>query len=452
MSLYSSPYYVGYLYCTSDTSDWGSSQTGSCGSGFRASTSDTTLTAAGGTSFAAPVFAGMVALINQSQGYTTGQGLINPTLYALAGNSGTYAAAFHDVTVGTNACTAGTTYGYCTSAGPTLGYNAGTGYDQATGLGSVDLAALTLAWPTKASVTLLPTTVSITPSTTTPAPNASVSFAIQVSSADGGSSPTGNISISVDGGTPSTQALAAGAYTYTTTFAAGTHTITVSYGGDGGHAASGTASATVYVGNFTVAAANLTVKSGSSGSSTVTVTPNGYTGTVTFNLSTSSNSLTNACYTINDAAVTGTSAATTSLTIYTSSTSCATAAVQSGTGANARTLPGVRYRITGPSGHAQINPAAPISRAAFGFLALMLAGLIGWRFRKVRLFAAVLVLAAAGFALSGCGGGGSSSNTGGGGGGSSNNTPTGTYTLTVNGTDSVHTNLTASATMTLTVN
>ncbi|MDE3201127.1 MAG: peptidase S53 [Acidobacteriota bacterium] len=455
VSLYSSPYNVAYLYCTSDTTNWGTSSSGvkqaaSCNSGFRDSTTGL-LTAAGGTSFAAPVFAGMVALINQAKGYTNGQGIINTTLYSLAANSATYAAAFHDTTTGTNACTAGTTYGFCTIDGPTMGFAAGTKYDQATGLGSVDLNALVTVWPTQASVgTLLPTTVTITPSTTTPAPNASMSFAIRVSSADGGSSPTGNVSISVDGGTAVSGTLASGAYTYTTSFASGTHTISVSYGGDGGHAASGTASATVYVGNFTVAAGNITVKAGSSGTSTVTVTPNGYTGTVTFGLSTSNSNLTNACYTINDATVTGTSAATTTLTIYTSSSSCSTAAVQSGTGANARTVPGVRYRITGPSGHAQISPAAPISRAALGFLALLLAGLIGWRFRKARLFAAVLVLAAAGFALSGCGGGGSSSTTNGG--GSSTNAPTGTYSLTVTGADSVHTTLSASTSITLTVN
>ena len=87
-----------------------------------------------GTSFATPVFAGMLALINQKAGYNTGQGLINPTLYTLASNASTYASAFHDVTTGNNNCLGGAAN--CVSA--TNGFTAGTGYDQATGLGSID--------------------------------------------------------------------------------------------------------------------------------------------------------------------------------------------------------------------------------------------------------------------------------------------------------------------------
>ena len=44
------------------------------------------LTVAGGTSFDAPIFAGMLAIINQAKDYATGQGIINPTLYSLAAN------------------------------------------------------------------------------------------------------------------------------------------------------------------------------------------------------------------------------------------------------------------------------------------------------------------------------------------------------------------------------
>jgi subtilase family serine protease len=79
VSLYSSPGLPGYLYCTSDQSNWAQgtltapAQQASCNSGFRDSSTGY-LTVAGGTSFAAPIFAGMVALINQKAGYTTGQG------------------------------------------------------------------------------------------------------------------------------------------------------------------------------------------------------------------------------------------------------------------------------------------------------------------------------------------------------------------------------------------
>ena len=141
VSLASSPDNAPYLYCTSDTSAWSSGQKASCNSGFRdSSTQD--LTAAGGTSFATPIFAGMLAIIAQQQN-SSGFGVANKTLYSLASNSSTYSSAFHDITSGGNQCTAGTTY--CSTAGASE-YAAGTGYDEATGLGSVDLYNLMTAW------------------------------------------------------------------------------------------------------------------------------------------------------------------------------------------------------------------------------------------------------------------------------------------------------------------
>ncbi len=92
----------------------------------------------GGTSAAAPAFAGIVALLVQALGP---QGNINPQLYALAGS---HPSAFHDITSGfsiipcvkgTPACTVGA-----------FGYLATPGYDQATGLGSVDAYSLFNAW------------------------------------------------------------------------------------------------------------------------------------------------------------------------------------------------------------------------------------------------------------------------------------------------------------------
>ena len=95
------------LYCSSDNTSTGI--TGSCTNGFRDSIHTMDLTVAGGTSFTVPIFAGMVAMINQATN-STGQGLVNPTLYTLAANSTTYASVFHDITSGTNACTAGASY------------------------------------------------------------------------------------------------------------------------------------------------------------------------------------------------------------------------------------------------------------------------------------------------------------------------------------------------------
>jgi kumamolisin len=74
----------------------------------------------GGTSFAAPMWAGYLALANQqalANGSPTTLGFINPILYAI-GLGSNYDTDFHDITVGSN------------------GYSATEGYDLATGWGS----------------------------------------------------------------------------------------------------------------------------------------------------------------------------------------------------------------------------------------------------------------------------------------------------------------------------
>jgi subtilase family serine protease len=154
ISLQSSPNNTGYLYCSSDSTV---GVTGSCSYGFRDAGNEY-LTLAGGTSFAAPIFAGMLALIDQSKGATTGMGLASPTLYTLAANATTYTSAFHDITSGNNGCTLGASYPFESGSGSTVigpacpstsagSYSATTGYDLATGLGSVDLNNLLTAWP-----------------------------------------------------------------------------------------------------------------------------------------------------------------------------------------------------------------------------------------------------------------------------------------------------------------
>lgn len=148
ISLDASPNNAPYAYCSSDSTAWGSGQYSSCNTGLRDSSSQD-LTVAGGTSFAAPIFAGMLAIINQAKGYTW-QGVVNPTLYILASNPSTYAAAFHDITTGNNECGLGATY--C-SASDAANFAASVGYDQATGLGSVDLNNLLNAWPHSSSGT-----------------------------------------------------------------------------------------------------------------------------------------------------------------------------------------------------------------------------------------------------------------------------------------------------------
>ena len=105
-------------------------------------TSSSRFSGAGGTSAATPAFAGMLALVEQATGSRLGNA--NNVLYKLAGSK--YSTVFHDVTAGNNSvvCTAGSSG--CGINGFTTGYNAGTGYDLATGLGSVDATAMLSNW------------------------------------------------------------------------------------------------------------------------------------------------------------------------------------------------------------------------------------------------------------------------------------------------------------------
>jgi pseudomonalisin len=92
----------------------------------------------GGTSASAPCLAGLLALIVQETG--SAQGNVNPTLYRLGNDQYAHggAAVFHDITSGDN------------TFFDVAGFASGTGYDLATGLGSVDASALAAAWTTQA--------------------------------------------------------------------------------------------------------------------------------------------------------------------------------------------------------------------------------------------------------------------------------------------------------------
>jgi subtilase family serine protease len=111
--------------------------TPSCVNGFRNSSGF--LDAVGGTSVGPPAMAGIVALINQATSHTTGWGNINAILYPVAAH---VPAAFHDITTGSNQVPF---INACGAATP-IGYNALTGYDLATGLGSINALALVTNW------------------------------------------------------------------------------------------------------------------------------------------------------------------------------------------------------------------------------------------------------------------------------------------------------------------
>ena len=415
ISLAGSPNHDGYLYCS----------VGSCTSGFRNATGN--LTVAGGTSFGAPTFSGILALIEQQLG-SKGLGNINPTLYSIASSTPT---AFHDITSGSNIvpCTAGSTG--CGSSG-TIGYSAGPGYDQVTGLGTPDVNVLASAFASSTSgggTGLTATDTVLTVSTSAPTPGTNITYTATVSPNTGSGTPGGTVQFAVDGansGSPVT--LASGAATFTTSFpAVGSHTITATYSGSSTYAASSStlASTVANIGGFTLSATALTVKQGSSGTSPITGTPtNGFTGAVTFTASAPA-TLTNACYTITPATVTGATAATATMTLYTTQSACTT------TGSRKLLVQAKTSR-----------GRPPLTFLYAGLLPLLC--LSGIRRRRSGWHSIALVVCAAGTLLwlSGCGGGGSSSST---------TTPKGTYAITVTGTNSTST-LSNTATVNLTVN
>ncbi len=463
VSLMASPAEPSYLYCSSDSGGDGGIQ-GSCSNGFRDG-NNTNLTSAGGTSFAAPIFAGMMALINQAT-KSSGQGALGPILYPLAANATTYAAAFHDIVVGNNACTNSPAALSCASSGLT-NYVTTTGYDEATGLGSVDLFKLLSAWPVPSATTSSLRSTSVALSASTAAPKAAAADAITITVTPGtGSSaatPTGTVSLVITDTTSTTTATTNAVYTTAATNASvtlaggvasysfvgstnGQYSVVAKYSGDGTYAPS-TSTLLLQVGqtgSFNLSVPSTTVTNGSTATSTVTVTPiNGYVGTVSFSV-TASPTIANACYALGTAAVNGTAAATATLSIYTSQTTCTATPTATTLFQN-----GVKRQFASASGVARTQtPASHPMPFVLSFAGLLTIGIAGRRSKKIRSLVAVLLLAVLGFGLSACSGASTApANT---------VTPTtnvakGPYTIVVHGTDTVTNTTTNYASFTLTV-
>jgi kumamolisin len=264
----------------------------------------------GGTSFAAPMWAGYIALVNQ-QLVANGKspiGFINPLIYPI-GTSSSYNTDFHDITSGTSGS-----------------YSAVTGFDLVTGWGT-------------------PNGVNLINALAGSSPTAGFSLSATAASVTDGSTGTSTVTESVTGGFDSAVTLSAsgmptgvtaafsptsitGAGTSTLTFtasstaAAGSYTITVT-----GTPASGTAETTTLTltvsaastPSFSLSATAASVKDGSTGTSTVTETvTNGYNTAVTLSASGLPTGVTAA---FSPASITG--AGTSTLTFTASSTAAA---------------------------------------------------------------------------------------------------------------------------------
>jgi hypothetical protein len=200
----------------------------------------------GGTSASSPAFAGALALVIQQLGAATVRlGQADYTLYPL---SKQFSAAFHDTTTGNISVVCNANSPDCGTNGFLTGYDAASGYDLATGLGSVDVTQMVQNW---SSIKFTPTTTALTVNgSTSPISiqhGAGVNVGVTVSSSGG--TPTGNVALvgsagtnassaaAVQGTTPSPSVLTLSNGTATnssyTFLPGGSYNLTANYGGDG---------------------------------------------------------------------------------------------------------------------------------------------------------------------------------------------------------------------------
>ncbi len=230
ISLSSASSHDGYLFCVR----------GSCVTGFRGPDGQA-LSVVGGTSVAAPAFAGILALVEQKIGGRIGNA--NPQIYGIA-NSTFYNNVFHDIISGNNNSTCIQGSPNCPNGG-TIGYNTGTGYDLATGWGSIDAFNLVNKWGLVPSSGLGSTIGAAVTSTTvsTSAPvcgisNGTLALSVRVANRINGSVivPTGSVQILVDNaavGSPVPLSSGSASYSLKTpTLTSGGHTVSAVYTGD----------------------------------------------------------------------------------------------------------------------------------------------------------------------------------------------------------------------------
>jgi hypothetical protein len=202
----------------------------------------TSTTPIGGTSTSAPAMAGILALVVQHQG---GQrlGQADYGIYNLAANN---PSVFHDISQGNNSvlCAAGSVN--CGANGFIAGYNAGAGYDYATGIGSLDVAKFVNAWSsisfatTTSTLTAGLSSTSLSSGAISTVHGTAVYFKVAVSP----NAATGNIVLNTTSNQENsdsimTAPISNGVATFSTqALPAGTYTVAARYGGDTTNAAS----------------------------------------------------------------------------------------------------------------------------------------------------------------------------------------------------------------------
>jgi subtilase family serine protease len=434
----------GYIVCSQ----------GSCANGFLSSSN--TLDVFGGTSFVAPTFAGLVAVIEQKLGGTPNKGIgnVNPILYGLA-DGPTYSSIFHDITTGNNSvpCSQGTPN--CPNGG-SIGYNAGIGYDQASGLGTIDANALANGWATAVPAGqggLIGTGITTTTLTTTAslcAISGTVPLAVTVAGSIAGTAPTGTVQFLVDNVVVGSSPLTSGTATFTLPAqASGGHTLSAVYSGDtnyGGSkgtllAAGGTLASVDFVSttnpdfSLTPCSGAVTVQPGAVGTGVVfTVTPaNGFTGAVNFIATNDNLAGATDAFSVSPVTISSTAAGTTSFVVTASAVAAA-----------------LRPQLKPASSHPQSGRSPWYAAGSGATLACMLLLTMPRRRRWGALLAVMLSVAA--FTAIGCSNTSTTGGGGGGGGGGTTPTPAGTYTYTITAVSTATTgNLVHSASVVVTV-
>jgi pro-kumamolisin-like protein/IPT/TIG domain-containing protein len=294
-----------YIFCWSDTKNGGAT----CGS------DPSAWSGAGGTSFASPIMAGIQALINQKSGGP--QGNPAPVYYQLAtaeysssgnsscnsnnGNAVGASCIFYDVTMGDmdvdctgpNCFLGGGSVGALSTSNTSFApaYGTTTGWDFATGIGTVNAANLVNNWT---SSTQPGFTLSASPASLTILQGTSGSTTITINPLNGFSGTVNLTASALPNGVTATfgtnPATTSSLMTLSATGTATVGTVTVTVTGTSG---SLTSSATISLtvnpqGNFAISTspASLTILQGASVTSTVTVNPqNGFNSSVSLSAS-----------------------------------------------------------------------------------------------------------------------------------------------------------------------